>query len=308
MNENELALCGKIFALIRDNNKIKKDEIIKETNESKYMIDKVINALKEQGILERIGGRNKGCWKIIEKLEDKKFDRVAIQRIIINKENKENKETSMTEMLIIDYQKNLRNLRNKLTRNKFVFKDWYDNRRILLYYTDFELYEASLGLYQEELYLENVDLQKYPKSFKIFRIASEVFWQLRDNRLKTKDGSNEWNVVVKIITWEFIHQYLAEYRTYKKIIESLLSNDNEVDKDDLVVKIIVRFLSEEGDFYLYATEGLEQYRGEKYLPLIKDYVEIELEKKVIKLAKILLAAYYAITMFIIEDIIEECEK
>ena len=65
---------------------------------------------------------------------------------------------------------------------------------------------------------------------------------------------------------------------------------------------------ENGKFYLYATEGLEQYRGRKYLPIIDERIEIELGKDVIKLSKILLVAYYAIIMFIIEDLIEESKR
>lgn len=307
MNDYEITLCRKLFALIKDSKNIRIDEIIKETNESKYMISKVIKELKEQGILERVGGRNKGYWKIISKVDDKKFYALPMQRIIIKHDNNDNNDNN-DDNTLERYQKDLPNLRNKLIKNKFVFKKWYNNEKILLYYTDFTLYETSIDLFIEGFDVKKLNLQQYPKCFKIFQKARELFWYLRDGRLKTTHGKNTWNAIVKIIMWEFMHHYMIEYINYKKIIENLLSNGNKVVKDENVIKIIIQFLSENGKFYLYATECLEQYRGRKYLPIIDECIEIELGKDVIKLSKILLVAYYAIIMFIIEDLIEESKR
>ena len=75
MNDYEIELSEIILRLIQDNKTIKKDEIVKETNESKYMINKIINELKEEGVLERVGGRNKGYWSIISNTKDRNFIR-----------------------------------------------------------------------------------------------------------------------------------------------------------------------------------------------------------------------------------------
>ena len=111
MNDYEITLCRKLFALIKDSKNIRIDEIIKETNESKYMISKVIKELKEQGILERVGGRNKGYWKIISKVDDKKFYALPMQRVIIKHDKNDNNTLER-------YQKDLPNLRNKLIKNE----------------------------------------------------------------------------------------------------------------------------------------------------------------------------------------------
>lgn len=301
MNDYEIELSEIILRLVQDNKTIKKDEIVKETNESKYMINKIINELKEEGVLERVGGRNKGYWSIISNTKEQKFYKIPIQRILINNDNND-------DNTLERYQKDLRNLRNKLTKSKFVFKKWYNPEKILLYYTDFTLFETSFDSYIEGVDIKNLNLQKYPKIFKVFQKASKEFWNLRDKRLETNKSKDTWNAVLKIIIWEFRNQYRLEYEHYKDMIKNLLSNNKEADKDKKVVKIIDKFLAEDGYFALRVVNCFELKRGAKYVPLIKDCIEIDLGAEVIKLSRILLVAYYAIIMFIIEDLIEESKR
>lgn len=304
MNDYEIELSEIILRLIQDNKTIKKDEIVKETNESKYMINKIINELKEEGVLERVGGRNKGYWSIISNTKEQKFYKIPIQRILINNDNNDDNDDNTLER----YQKDLRNLRNKLTKSKFVFKKWYNPEKILLYYTDFTLFETSFDSYIEGVDIKNLNLQKYPKIFKVFQKASKEFWNLRDKRLETNKSKDTWNAVLKIIIWEFRNQYRLEYEHYKDMIKNLLSNNKEADKDKKVVKIIDKFLAEDGYFALRVVNCFELKRGDRYVPLIKDCIEIDLGAEVMKLSRILLVAYYAIIMFIIEDLIEESKR
>ena len=56
-----------VFSLINQNKNVTATEISERLNTSLSTIKRKIKALKEQGMIERIGSDKTGYWKIIEK-------------------------------------------------------------------------------------------------------------------------------------------------------------------------------------------------------------------------------------------------
>ncbi len=65
LSENQV----KILNLIESNSQITKKEMAERIGISTTAIDKHIDTLKQKNILERVGGRKEGHWRIIEKEE-----------------------------------------------------------------------------------------------------------------------------------------------------------------------------------------------------------------------------------------------
>ncbi len=65
LSENQV----KILNLIESNSQITKKEMAERIGISTTAIDKHIGTLKQRNILERVGGRKEGHWRIIEKEE-----------------------------------------------------------------------------------------------------------------------------------------------------------------------------------------------------------------------------------------------
>ncbi|MCM1173056.1 MAG: winged helix-turn-helix transcriptional regulator [Clostridium sp.] len=60
LNETQLQVLG----FIRDNNNITKKQLQEKTKKSKTTIDNVINFLKKNNLIERIGSNKTGYWKV----------------------------------------------------------------------------------------------------------------------------------------------------------------------------------------------------------------------------------------------------
>lgn len=63
LSENQI----KLLELIETRPKVTKEDMAKYIGISTTAIDKNIKTLREKGILERVGGRKEGYWKILTK-------------------------------------------------------------------------------------------------------------------------------------------------------------------------------------------------------------------------------------------------
>ena len=55
-----------IVELMSENNDLKIDDIVKRTGLSKSGINNRISSLKEKGVIERVGSKKTGHWKVNE--------------------------------------------------------------------------------------------------------------------------------------------------------------------------------------------------------------------------------------------------
>ncbi|MFA6592047.1 MAG: HTH domain-containing protein [Bacteroidales bacterium] len=62
--KNALKNALKILEFMSDNRKITIDDLVSRLGVSRRYILNLTNALKESSIIERVGGRKSGCWKI----------------------------------------------------------------------------------------------------------------------------------------------------------------------------------------------------------------------------------------------------
>lgn len=65
--KNALKNALKILEFMSDNRKITIDDLVSRLGVSRRYILNLTNALKESSIIERVGGRKSGYWKITEK-------------------------------------------------------------------------------------------------------------------------------------------------------------------------------------------------------------------------------------------------
>ena len=64
--KGELKSIELIYALMKDNPKITIPLMIAKSGKSRTTIQKYIKKLKEEKIVERIGGKKEGYWKILK--------------------------------------------------------------------------------------------------------------------------------------------------------------------------------------------------------------------------------------------------
>lgn len=60
------ALEIKVLKAVKDNPKIKQDELVKELSVSRASVQRIFKSLTERGVLERKGGKRFGYWEIHE--------------------------------------------------------------------------------------------------------------------------------------------------------------------------------------------------------------------------------------------------
>jgi len=58
----------KILGVVRRNPAVTISELVKETGVTTRTVERHIKRMQSEGILERIGGRKEGYWKIVEEV------------------------------------------------------------------------------------------------------------------------------------------------------------------------------------------------------------------------------------------------